>query len=108
MSLHAERRNDPRIDTARSVKVYDPRGRRYRPAQTHNVSASGALLEIHGLTSVPIGAQLDLAIDWSDARCVIAREGMVEATVVRSRPVEPGSQLIAVRFVGRQDFPRAA
>lgn len=101
-----DRRTSPRISAAHAAKVFDPRAQRYHPAQTCNVSASGALLKVQRSMPVMSGDRLDVAIDADDAtRRVLALGDFVPSRVVRVMAIDRFSQAVAVQFHAASDLP---
>lgn len=101
-----DRRTSPRIDAAHAAKVFDPRAQRYHPAQTCNVSASGALLKVQRSMPVMSGDRLDVIIDaGEDMQRMLALEDSVPCRVVRVSAIDRFSQAIAVQFNAAADMP---
>ncbi len=96
--LQTDRRTAPRLPIQRPVKLRSDRGGwRCLTGQTHDLSQSGALIEVDSLTALLPGQSLQLAIA-NDAHCaIIPAERLVPATVVRSI-WNRGQQRVAVRF----------
>ncbi len=103
-----ERRTDQRLAMERPVKVYDPRGRRYLPARTLNVSPGGLLVEMRGGSHLPAGAAVEVAIDWAGSTGLLSQGDLLPATIVRRGGVNGSSTYLALRFAARQSFALAA
>ena len=108
MPYISERRHNERLRMVRPAKLYDPRGRKYRPGCTHNVSSDGALVEIMGGEYLMPGDLIELAIQWPHETPLAMRDRMVNATVVRTGRTEDGVPLLGVRYSDSRPIPQAA
>ena len=107
MRIH-DRRRFERLAYECPVKVYDPRSRRYRSGVTRNVSASGALIEVHGGFHAGIGDQVSVAVDWTGIAPIMSQGDMVPVAVTRLECTEDGVQLFGVQFASANPMPMAA
>jgi hypothetical protein len=107
MRIHDRRRHERRAFEC-PVKVYDPRSRRYRSGVTRNVSATGALIEVHGGFHAGVGDQVSVAIDWSGVTPMISHSDMVPVAVTRLATDADGVQLFGVQFAASSPMPMAA
>lgn len=99
MSLPLERRHADRLAVDKPVKVQRASAARFEAARTVNVSASGALIELHSPRAIGAGERLALAIA-AQPSVVLKARAFVPARVVRVRgPGAHGSQRIAVEFL---------
>jgi len=78
-----DRRIEPRAELKRTVKVFQPRARRFLVGRTVNVSDHGMLLELDSPTPMSVGEALDVVIAW-DRPAVVRRDQMAPATIVRT------------------------
>ncbi len=101
-----ERRLSPRVHAAYAAKVFDRRADRYHPAQTCDLSASGALLKVQRSMPIHKGDLLDVTITTDDETSrVLALEDFMPARVVRVTAIDRFSQAIAVQFNAAADMP---
>ena len=99
MSLPLERRQADRLTVDKPVKVQRASAGRFEAARTVNVSASGALIELHSPRAIGAGERLALAIA-AEASVVLKARAFVPARVVRVLgPGAPGSQRVAIEFL---------
>ena len=107
MVANLERRREPRIDANCTVKIFDPAARRYAAGVTRNISATGALIELHQPISIPTGEAVGIAIDYTN--CVGAiNQGDFSAATIARREFGSGQRLVAIHFVCPQPTPLAA
>ncbi len=99
MSLPLERRHADRLAVDKPVKVQRASSGRFDAARTVNVSASGALIEVHSPRSLNAGERLSLAIA-AQSSVILKARAFVPARVVRVLGAGEGaSQRIAVEFL---------
>ena len=108
MNTPAERRIDLRTRTAVAAKVYDERARRYRPAQTVDLSSGGALIEVIGGAALCPGDRLDMALNFDDRLPVVRQDDLIPAIVVRTAGSTAASRTVGVRFIDKQQLKLAA
>ncbi|MEX0654889.1 MAG: PilZ domain-containing protein [Phycisphaeraceae bacterium] len=102
-----ERREHPRLRTARPVKLRSDRtGSRYLAGWSRDVSAGGALIELAAGMTFQAGDRVQVGLAVSPRQALLRSSQMVEATVVRSLRHEP-RQYLAVRFAERQRLAQA-
>lgn len=92
-----ERRHHARRSVAQSVKVRCSDTGRYVTGHTCDISACGALLEIHKSSKLAGGQHLELGIAWNPRQVLLGSTQLKGATVVRSFCHGP-TQHVAVRF----------
>lgn len=102
------RRKHTRLPLNCGVKVYDPFSRRYRAGVTRNVSAGGALLELHGSLYARPGQRLDVAVDWTGSRPLVPSAEMASAIVVRVDTSNATVPLVAIRYAASGEMAAAA
>lgn len=92
----------------RSVKLYDPATRRYRPAEALRVSPTGLLLEVRGGLPEAVGRWIGLFFDRSNRRGLCRSGEMLPAVVVRCEQEEGAVQRVAVRITRPSGLAQAA
>lgn len=98
LSIDSDRRIEPRMNLECGVKVYDPRAQRYYAGRTVNVSAGGALVEVHeGLGGSP-GDDYEIVVNWVDAHPLLRREQMQQVRMVRRDSDDAGPCRIALCY----------
>jgi len=102
-----ERRQDARLRLDRAVKVQCEMTGRYMAARTHDISATGMLMEINSPSLMVQGQRLRVGIAWNEQSAVIESSKMIPAVVVRSLGIN-GRQHVAIHFENRQDIKIAA
>ncbi len=105
---YSDRRHHARLPLGCAVKVYDPIGRRYRAGVTKNISAGGALIELHGSLYARAGQELGVAIDWSTTHPLIGHNDLSTAIVVRVDTTNATAPTVAIRFAAAQPHAAAA
>ncbi len=103
-----DRRLDRRLQLDRPVKVRDPRGGKYMPGHTLNVSPGGLLIALRGGAHLPAGTPIEVAIDWTGSTPLVRQSVMVPATIVRRAGVNGADTYLALRFANRQSMALAA
>lgn len=96
-----DRRRHDRRAAALGCKVMRAARARFLSAETADVSAGGALIEIRTATPVQLGESLDVAIAWDRGGLVRTRD-LVAARAVRVTPLIGQRQRVAVRFEAEQ------
>lgn len=101
-----ERRISPRVHAAYAAKVFDRRAQRYHPAQTCDLSASGALLKVQRSMPIHKGDHLDVTITTDDeTNRMLALDDFIPARVVRVTAIDRFSQAVAVQFNAASEMP---
>ena len=98
MAQEPERRRHPRQPTDRAVKVYHEPSRRYRGGVARDLSAGGALVELHSGRRLMPGESVRLTM--AGHRGLARHDEMLKAVVVRGGTSTSGRQFVAVRFTG--------
>lgn len=107
MAHPEDRRKHVRTGIERPCKVFHRASRQYLPAQTCNLSATGALIRVDSAHAVTAGQEIGLAIAWS-RRAVLDSAAMTTARVVRVVSMVGRYQAIAVEFAQDQALGLAA
>lgn len=97
-----DRRRAERVTVVRAAKVLNCRSRKYAPAETCNLSQSGALVKLDRTHPISTGDEVQVAIDWSLTPGLISSDELVTGKVVRVAAIDYLSQSVAVRFVRGQ------
>jgi len=105
---HDDKRADRRVQLDRAVKMYDPRGGKYMPGHTLNVSAGGMLVALRGGAHLPGGSPIEVAVDWAGSADLLSQSDLVPATVVRRAGVNGAETYVALQFASRQELALAA
>lgn len=92
-----ERRLAPRVSVSKPCKVFRRNTQRYIGARTNDVSAGGALLEVHSPRAICAGERLDIGVAWSRSP-ILLEDALVEARVVRAGGFAGQRQSVAVVF----------
>lgn len=108
LSIESDRRTEPRMNLECGVKVYDPRAERYYAGRTVNVSAGGALIELHDALGGSPGDGYEIVVNWVDAHPLFRREQMQPVRMVRRDSGDQGSCRIALCFDEPQRATHAA
>lgn len=110
LSFTEERRVEPRMPLACEAKLFDPRGQRYYPARTINVSSSGALLELPQRIGADVGSELAVAVDWTRVHPMLASGDFRPVRLIRREYAggAGGVHRIALRFAEPQAITHAA
>ena len=103
-----ERRTESRMNINCAVKLYDPRARRYYAGKTVNVSAGGALVELHQSLGGDAGDTYEIVVDWTQVHPMIGRSEMRPVQMVRRSRDGDGQPLVAMRFAEPQQAIEAA
>lgn len=102
-----ERRQDARFRLDHPVKIQCEMTGRYLAARTHDISATGMLMEINNASLLVQGQRLRVGIAWNEQAAVLESSKMIPAVVVRSLGIN-GRQHVALHFEDRQDIKIAA
>ena len=97
--VQSERRADPRVQIARPCKIYVPKIGRYLSGTTWDLSAGGALLEVHRPDVLLPGDHLYVGIALKRRQAILRAGDMFSAHVVRSSQTARDRTALAVRFV---------
>ncbi len=92
-----ERRLSARVQIERPCKVFRRGTQRYVSAVTRDVSATGALIELHTARAVVAGEKIDVGVAWSRTP-ILLEDALMEAKVVRVFPMSEDRQAVAVAF----------
>jgi len=102
-----DRRVHPRQEIVKACKVYRRGTQRYVSAQTQDVSAGGALLEVRSVRPMVPGERLDVGVAWSRSP-ILLEDALKEARVVRVTPIEGDRHRVAVAFDELEEVAVAA
>jgi c-di-GMP-binding flagellar brake protein YcgR len=99
MATTRERRLNARQTVTRPCTLFRRRTQRFVAAQTVDISAGGALVEVQSPRPLVEGETIDVGVAWT-ASPVISQRTLIEAKVVRIVDAHPesGRQTVAVRF----------
>jgi hypothetical protein len=92
-----ERRRHEREVLVRPCKVRSVRSLLFTPAETTNVSVSGALVRVPRGSSFGVGDELEIAVAW-DHEAVVPSHRLVRARVKRITPIDCHHQAIGVEY----------
>jgi len=95
LSMSHERRLHPRESVTKPCKLRDPLRLSFATGVTHDVSASGARVEIRRDRPFALGDRVDIAVQWTHG-AVLSGSGMSQGVVRRIDHAEPGRQIIAI------------
>jgi len=107
IELKPERRIAERLELKRLAKVMHHPSHRYLPANTRNISTTGALIEIITTRPLAAGDNLDLFVDFDDTD-VLTNENAVSATIVRVHEWTDERQTVAIHFQDAIELAKAA
>ena len=93
-----ERRTARRYLAVHPAKVYDHRAQKYYPAQTSNLSQTGALLKVNRSMPLAVGDELAVGIAAGAGQTILSGDDLARARVVRVIPLDHLSQAVAVTF----------
>lgn len=93
-----ERRKHRRFPVSRPGKAFRRATQQFQPVSSHDLSFSGALLEVQTGQALTIGEVIDLGMALSK-NTVVPSAALVQAIVVRTGRVEEGRQAVAVRYL---------
>lgn len=93
-----DRRLFARTPTARAAKVFHRAGLAFAPGETRDLSEGGACLAIHATRPFEPGDVVDVVVEPKSASGVVRARSLIEASIVRSTPLDDGRQMISVRF----------
>lgn len=97
MATNKERRVAARQAVTRPCTLFRRRTQRFVGARTRDISAGGALIEVHSPRPLVEGETIDVGVAWT-ASPVLTGSSLIEAKIVRVTDEEPGRQLVAVQF----------
>jgi hypothetical protein len=101
-SMLTDRRRNERITLVRPAKMLNCRSRKYVPAETCNLSQTGALVKLDRSQPIAQGDEVQVAVDWSLTPGLISSDELVTGEVVRVSAIDYLSQSVAVKFVRGQ------
>jgi len=105
-----ERRQDARLPLQRRVKLVCQSSGRCLSGSTHDVSASGCLIDLDetsSLSSLIAGAPVRVGIDWTGRQGILQTELMPPAQVVRMLGID-GRRHVAISYAQRQELAATA
>lgn len=94
----SERREFPRVNIHRQTKLFDPQSGKYHLGSTCDLSACGALLELHRPIGARPGDTILLGIAQKRRQPLLRKNEMIRANVVRTMQAEGGRMLLAAHF----------
>lgn len=101
-----ERRRDARFAINRPVKLQCMQSGRFLTGSTHNLSASGALVEVNHPSLLVPGQRLRMGVAWTKQQSILHASTMLDVVVVRSFGLGD-SQQVALAFSQRQALANA-
>ncbi len=96
-NMTIDRRRHPRLNAVRPAKVFLPEALRFAPAQTTDISQSGALLCVDRARTLAPGDMIEVLVPPPGAAMAEAKN-MTPARVVRVTPVDHFQQAVAVEY----------
>lgn len=101
VTVDSERRRDTRTPIDRPAKLRCVQTGKYYTAVTQDLSAGGALVEVHHPSLLVSGQQVEIGIAWSNRQMLLARDELIPGVVTRSLGLG-GKQHVAIQFQTRQ------
>jgi c-di-GMP-binding flagellar brake protein YcgR len=102
----SERRRDARVQLTRPAKLRCELTGRFYGAQTHDLSAGGALIQMQRPAPLSLGQPIRVGVAQDQTRVILTDGDLINAVVVRSLRIGD-HQTVAVRFTQPQSLALA-
>jgi hypothetical protein len=96
----SERRRHDRVWVVRGCRIRAVSRVRAEPAETTNLSESGALIRVGSEGSFGVGDEVEILVAWG-GEAVVQSEGAIRGIVRRVVPMDYHHQAIGVEFAAR-------